>query len=113
MFERLIGHRHDIAAHFERVGAHFHMRQFGLHNHFGMARIGHVDAGKVFRRAFMRQPHDAAAVTGFLDRHAFADPAPAVQQVVCDQFHAIGFKCGHCIPPNVYSACHAARMIYG
>ena len=81
----LIGHRHGVAADLERVGAHVGLRQIGLHDDFGLARIGHVDGGEILRRAFVRQPDDAAAVRRDLDRHAFAHAAEAIELVLGEQ----------------------------
>src|SRR5712692_7648899 len=61
------------------------LRQVGLHHHLGLARIGHVNRGEILRRALVREPEDAAAVGGDLDRHAFAHAAEAVEQVVGDE----------------------------
>ena len=86
----LVGDRHQVAAGLQRVRAHVGLRQVGLHHHLGLARIGHVDGGEILRRAFMRQPEDAAAVRRDLDRHAFAHAAEAVEQVVAEQLEIPG-----------------------
>ncbi len=81
----LIGHCHHVAADLERIRAHIGLRQIGLHDHFGLARIRHVDGGEILRRALMRQPDDTAAVRRDLDRHAFAHAAEAVELVLGEQ----------------------------
>ena len=86
----LIGDRHDVAGQFQRIRAHIALRQFGLHHHFGLARIGDIDAGEILRRAFMRQPDDAAAVFGDLHRHAFAHAAEAAEIVLRQQLEIPG-----------------------
>src|SRR5262249_32539951 len=57
---------------------------------FGLARLGPVDAGEILRRAFMREPEDAAAVGRDLDRHAFAHAAETVEQVMADELEIPG-----------------------
>ena len=81
----LVGDRHDVADGLERVGAHVRCRQVGLHDDLGRARVGDVDAGEVLRRALVREPEDAPAVLGDLDRHALAHAAEAVELVVGEQ----------------------------
>ncbi len=100
---RLIGDRQDVAGHFQRVRAHIRVRQVGLHHHLRVARVGDVDAGEILRRAFMRQPHDAAAVLGDLTCHAFAHAAEAAQFVLGQQLE---------IPGNRFSAM-AERIVSG
>ena len=90
LFLRLVGHRHDVPAGLERIRAHVGLRQVGLHHHLGLARIGHVDGGEILRRAFVREPEDAAAVGRDLDRHAFAHAAEAVEQVMADELEIPG-----------------------
>ena len=66
------------------------VRQVGLADHLGLARIGDVDGGEILRRALVRQPDDAAAVRRDLHRHAFAHAAEAVEQVVGEQLEIPG-----------------------
>src|SRR5262249_50559821 len=66
------------------------LRQVGLHHHLGLAWIGYVDGGEILRRAFMREPEDAAAVGRDLDRHAFAHAAQTVEQVMADELEIPG-----------------------
>ena len=87
---RLIGDRQDVAGHLQRVRAHMRLRQVGLHHHFRLARIGDVDAGEILRRAFVRQPDDAAPVLGDLHRHAFAHAAEAAEIVLRQQLEIPG-----------------------
>ena len=83
---RLVGDRHEIVrGAFERVRTHVWLRQIGLHHHLGIARIGDVDAGEVFRRALVRQPDDAPPVLGDLYRHAFAHAAEAAESVLGEE----------------------------
>ena len=91
----LIGHRHDVADHFERVRAHVALRQLGLRHDLRLARIGDVDRGEILRRAFMRQPDDAPPVLGDLDRHAFAHAAEAGELVVGDELEIPFDLVGH------------------
>ncbi len=81
----LVGNRHDVADGLQRVGAHVGGRQVGLHDDLGRARIGDVDGGEILRRAFMRQPQDAPAILGDLDRHALAHAAEAIELVMGDE----------------------------
>ena len=90
LFLGLVGHRHQVAAGLERVGAHVRLRQIGLHHHLGLARIGDVDGGEVLRRALVREPEDAPAVGRDLDRHAFAHAAEAVERVLADELEIPG-----------------------
>jgi hypothetical protein len=83
----LVGHRHQVARHFEGIGAHLGVRQVGLHDHLGRARIADVDRGEVLGRAFVREPQHAAAVARELHRHALAHAAEAVERVLREQFH--------------------------
>ena len=78
----LIGDRHQVAAGLQRVRAHVGVRQIGLADHLGLARIGHVDRGEILRRALMRQPDDAPSVGRDLHRHALAHAAEAAEHVV-------------------------------
>ena len=57
------------------------MRQLGLHDDARVARVGHVDAGEILRRAFMRHPQHAPAA-GDLQADALADIAESGQRVV-------------------------------
>ena len=68
-----------VSSELERMWAR---RQIGLHDDLGRARIGDVDGGEVLGRALVRQPQDAAAILGDLDRHALAHAAEAVELVV-------------------------------
>ena len=83
----LVRHDQIVAADFERVGAHLVVRQIGLHDYFGVGRIGDIDTGKVLWRAFVPEPHDAAAIRRFRHPHALADAAEATEVIVADQFH--------------------------
>ena len=74
----------------------------------GRARIGDVDAGEVLRRALVREPQDAAAVLGDLDRHALAHAAEAVELVVGQQLEVLAdglvralCRRGHVRPPLI------------
>ena len=87
---RLVGDRHDVAGDVERVRAHMRLRQVGLHHDLRIARIGDVDAGEILRRAFVRQPGDAAAVLGELHRDAFAHAAEAAEIVLRQQLEIPG-----------------------
>ena len=86
----LVGDRHDVAAGLQRVGAHVALRQVGLADHLGLARIGDVDGGEVLWRAFVRQPDDAPAVGRDLHRHALAHAAEAVEHVVGQELEVPG-----------------------
>src|SRR5262249_39072171 len=48
------------------------------------------DGGKILRRAFVREPEDAAAVGRDLDRHAFAHAAETVEQVMAEELEIPG-----------------------
>ena len=85
----LVGDRHQVARHLERVGAHLRVRQVGLHDHLRRARVGDVDRGEVLRRALVRQPQDAAAVLRQLQAHALAHAAEAVEGVLRQQLHVL------------------------
>ena len=84
---RLVGNRHHVADDVERIRAHLRVRQLGLDHDPRGARIGHVDAGEVLRRRFVREPQDAAAVARELHRHALADAAEALQLVMGEKAH--------------------------
>ncbi len=79
---RLIGDRHDVADRLQRIRAHVRLRQVPAGDQLGRARVADIDAGEIFRRAFVGEPQDAAAVLGDLDRHALADPAKPVELVM-------------------------------
>ena len=79
---RLVGDGQDVADRLQRVRAHMRLRQVAAGDDLWRARIADVDRGEVLRRAFMRQPQDAAPVLGDLDRHALADAAEAVELMV-------------------------------
>ena len=78
----LISHRHQVAAGLQRVRAHIGVRQVGLTHHFGLARVGNVDGGEIFRRALVSEPDDAPAVGRDLHRHAFAHAAETAEHIV-------------------------------
>ncbi len=65
-------------------------RQVGLHDDLGLRGIGDVDGGEVLGRALVREPQDAAAVLGDLDRHALAHAAEAVELVVGEELEVRG-----------------------
>ena len=71
------------------------LRQIGAGDNLGVARVADIDPGEVFRRAFMREPQDAAAVLGDLDRHPLADPAKTVELVVCQLPEIPNCRVGH------------------
>ena len=84
---RLIGDRHHIADNVERIRAHFGVRQLGLDHHARRSRIGYVHAGEILGCRFVREPQDMATIARELHRHAFADPAEALQLVMGEQAH--------------------------
>ena len=86
----LVGDRHHVAAGLERVRAHVGVRQIGLADDLGLARVGDVDGGEILRRALVRQPDDAASVRRDLHRHAFAHAAEAREHVVGQQLEIPG-----------------------
>ncbi len=87
LFRRLIGNRHDVAADFERIGAHLTMRQVRLHHELGVPGIADIDAGEVLGRGFMREPQNAPPVLRELQAHALAEPAEAGEFVLGNQLH--------------------------
>ena len=92
---RLVGDDEHVADEIERVRPHVAVRQLGLHDDCGIARLGHVHGGHVLRRGLMRQPQHAPAVAGELDAHAFANVPEAVELVVTQEPHVLG-KIGLC-----------------
>jgi hypothetical protein len=83
----LVTHHHHVADHFQRIGAHLRVRQFRLHHHFEIARIGDIHTGEIFRCGLVCQPQDAPPVAGQLHIAAFADAAEAVEFVLRQQLH--------------------------
>jgi hypothetical protein len=83
----LVRNDHQVADDLDRIRAHLAVREVGLNDDFRLLRVGHVDAGEVLRRAFMAEPHDAAAVLGLVHPHAFADAAKAVELVLRNELH--------------------------
>src|SRR6266446_3911815 len=57
-------------------------RQVGARDDLRSARVADIDGGEVLRRALMGEPQDAAAVLGYLDRHALADATKPVELVM-------------------------------
>src|SRR5713101_3355451 len=82
LLRRLIGDRQDVADRFQRVRAHMGLRQIGACDDLWGARIADIDGGEVLWCALMGEPQDAAAVLGYLDRHALADSAKPVELVM-------------------------------
>ena len=76
------------------------LRQIGAGDNLGVARVADIDPGEVFRCAFVREPQDAAAVLGDLDRHPLADPAKTVELVVCQLPEIPNSRLGHRITPE-------------
>ena len=119
----LVGDRHHLVGDLQRIGAHVALRQVGLADHLGLARIGDVDRGEILRRALVRQPDDAPAVGRDLDRHAFAHAAEAVERVLGEQLEVPGDRIvgallqravgdGHCLlPPIVRAGCSAFSTV--
>jgi hypothetical protein len=56
--------------------------KLGLGDELRLARVGHVERREIFRRAFMGEPEDAAAVAGDLHADAFADAAEPADVVM-------------------------------
>ena len=72
------------------------LRQVGLHDDLGPARIGDIDGGEILRRALVREPDDAPPVGRDLHRHAFAHAAETVELVLGEQLeipaHGLVFR---------------------
>ena len=83
----LIGDGHHLADDIEGVRAQLRVRQLGLDNDSRRSRIRDVDTGEILGRGLVREPQDAALVTGELQRHAFADAPEALQLVMRDKAH--------------------------
>ena len=83
----LVRHDHCVADNIQRIRAHPRMRQLGLDDDFGVARIAHVHRGEILRRRFVREPEDAPLIAGDLHPHAFAHAAKSLQFMVRKQFH--------------------------
>ena len=83
----LVGDAHHVAEDFDRVRPHLACGSSVWMTIFGFFGIGHVDRREVLRRAFVAQPHDAAAVLRLLHAHAFADAAEPAQFVLRDELH--------------------------
>ena len=96
---RLIGDRHDVADRFQRIRAHMGLRQIGPCDDFRGAWIADIDGGKIFRRALVSQPQDAAPVLGDLDRHALANAAEPVELVMCELPKIPNRRLGHVFSP--------------
>src|ERR1700730_2149300 len=58
------------------------LRQIGARDDLWGARVADIDGGEVLWCALMGKPQDAAAVLGYLDRHALADPPKPVELVM-------------------------------
>ena len=86
----LIGDGKDVAHRFERIGAHLRMRQVGARDDLQLARVADIDRSEILRRAFMREPQDAAAVLRELHRHAFAHAAEPLERIMPEQFEIPG-----------------------
>ena len=64
----------QVAVDLERIGAHLGVRQFGLDDHFGIARGGDVDRREVLGRGLVPEPYVSSAVlsTRIVERCASA-----------------------------------------
>jgi hypothetical protein len=96
---RLVGDHQEIAGHVERVRAHVAVRQVGLEDHRGLARIADVQRGQVLGCGLVREPQHALAVARELDDHALADVAEAVELVLREQAHVHGDPPGGIVAP--------------
>ena len=110
----LVSDRHDIAGEFERIRPHEALRQFGLHHHLRPARVRHIDRGKIFRRAFVRQPDDAPPVLGDLDRHPLAHAAEATEFIMGEELevpaHAIRRAAGQGVGGGGHAGLHGTDL---
>ena len=91
----LVGDRHDVADHLERIRAHVALRQLGLHHDLRLARVGDIDRGEILRRALVREPDDAPSILGDLDRHALAHAAEAFELVMREELEIPFDLVGH------------------
>ena len=93
LLERLIGDHQHVAGKAERVAARDAGRGRGKlvdqYRIFGMRNIDDAHAGLL---PFMSQVEDAASIGPLLDRESFAPVAIAVEIVVADQNHVVGFR---------------------
>jgi hypothetical protein len=69
----LVGDDEDVAHYVKRIGAHLGVREHSLGYKPHGARISDIKAAEIDGRAFMRNPKDASAIVGTLDRQSFAD----------------------------------------
>ena len=83
----LVGDGHHLADDIERIRTQLRVRQLSLNNDARLARIGDVHAGEILGRRLVREPQDAAAVAGELQRHAFAHAPETLQLVMGNQAH--------------------------
>ena len=79
---RLVGNCHDVADGLQRVRSHMRLRQIGPRDDLRRARIADIDGSEILRGALMGEPQDPAPISSYLDRHALADPAEAVELVM-------------------------------
>ncbi len=82
---RLVGDGEQVAADLQAVGAHEALRQRGLHDHARVARVAHVEAREVLRRALVRGPEDTPPVGRDLDRQPLAHAAETVELVMREE----------------------------
>ena len=75
------GRRRGLAGD-EQGQTHVLMRQVGLTDDRSVFRVCHIDAGKILRRTFMRDPQYAFALVRHLQGHAFANAAKTTQRVM-------------------------------